>query len=323
MATKQPAITELKIPPAATGATWDQSSFYAFQARRMPSMVVEDARRLRRIFQESASPTFQKMVSWALENDVVFFIDHTLQRAGAYYTMGTGAVGLNAKYADSPMQAAPLIGHEIRHAWQDRQGFIPTAGRNFAEYFMQISLMEADAFAFEKLIAEEESAYWGMNGNRDATVSEEAGLAADDPVRHPQKVLQQAFTAWTGRRGALYGDTAARYFGAQLGIPGITQTDFRMSFQPYRHADKPVIRGIDVADVQKALAAGGSFDGRDNYLDTPVMRDYLEKKLLKSALAQKFYRAGNNLPPLVKEVNKRFRAAQVAHRKKTGNDLYL
>lgn len=312
MATKQPRITELNIPPHVAGATWDQSGFHQFQAQRLPEMVAEDARKLRNIFQESSSPTFQKMVAWALENDVVFFIDHTLQRAGAYYTMGTGAVGLNAEYAHSPLQAAPLIGHEIRHAWQDKNGFIPTVGRNFAEYFMQISLMEADAFAFERLIEEEETAYWGMGDD-----------LSDDPAAQPQKVLQEAFTAWTGRRGKLYGDTAARYFGTHLGIPGITPTDFRMSFQPYRDSDKPVLRGIDVTDVEKALAAGKGFGDGDNYLDTPAMRDYLENKLLKPSLAQKFYRASHNLPPLVKEVNKRLRAAQTAHRKKTGGDLYL
>jgi|GEM_PF-1591133 len=318
MAAQQSPITELTIPQGATGATWDQSSFHRFQSRRPPEKVAEDARRLRNVFQESASPTFQKMVAWALENDVVFFIDHTLQRAGAYYTMGTGAVGLNANYADSPMQAAPLIGHEIRHAWQDKQGFIPTVGRNFAEYFMQISLMEADAFAFERLIEEEEAAYWGGNDAFDL-----GGVLFEDPAAKPQKVLQDAFMAWTGRRGALYGDTAARHFGTQLGIPGITPTDFRMSFQPYKDADKPIIRGIDVTDVEKALKAGKGFDGTDNYLDTPAMRDYLENKLLKPGLAQKFYRAGRHLPPLVKDVNKRFRAAQASHRKKTGTDLYL
>ena len=327
MATKQPRMTELKIPQDAVGATWDQSSFHVFQAQRPPEMVTEDARKLRHIFQESSSPTFQKMVAWALENDVVFFIDHRLKRAGAYYTMGTGAVGLNADYADSPMQAAPLIGHEIRHAWQDKNGFIPTVGRNFAEYFMQISLMEADAFAYERLVEEEEAAYWGMGDDFGVTIENEDIALGDniseDPAKNPQKVLQEAFTAWTGRRGKLYGDTAARYFGTQLDIPGITPTDFRMSFQPYNETDKPIMHGIDVTDVEKALKAGKGFDGEDNYLDTPAMRDYLQNKLLKPSLAQKFYRAGHNLPPLVKEVNKRLRKAQAAHRKKTGGDLYL
>lgn len=327
MATKQPRITDMNIPQGAAGATWDQSTFHQFQAQRLPDMVAEDARKLRNIFQESSSPTFQKMVAWALENDVVFFIDHRLQRAGAYYTMGTGAVGLNATYADSPMQAAPLIGHEIRHAWQDKNGFIPTVGRDFAEYFMQISLMEADAFAYERLIEEEEAAYWGMGDDFGVSIeNEDIHLGDDifeDPAKNPQKVLQDAFTKWTGRRGQLYGDTAARYFGTQLGIPGITSTDFRMSFQPYKDTDKPRIRGIDVKDVEKALAAGKGFDGGDNYLDNPAMRDYLENKLLKPGLAQKFYRASRNLPPLVKEVNKRLRKAQTAHRQKTGSDLYL
>lgn len=323
----QPIITALRVPQDMAGATWDQSSFHAFQAQRSPELVADDARKLRHIFNESSSPTFQKMVAWALDNGVVFFVDHSLQRAGAYYTMGTGAVGLNANYADNPMQAAPLIGHEIRHAWQDKQGFIPTVGRNFAEYFMQISLIEADAFAFERLIEEEEVAYWGLGDEWDIKVdAQDRDLCADlfvsDAVK-TQDVLQKAFKEWTGSRGGLYGDTAARYFGTQLGVPGITPTDFRMSFQPYKNADKPHIIGIDVADIAKAIATGGAFEGSENYLDTPAMRGYLEHKLLKPGLAQKFYRASRNLPPLVKEVNKRLRTAQTAHRKKTGTDLYL
>jgi hypothetical protein len=136
-------------------------------------------------------------------------------------------------------------------------------------------------------------------------------------------VLQEHFQSWTERLADFYGDTAARRFGALLDVPGITPQDFRMSFQPYQNGNYPHLKGIDVADIAKAIATGAEFDGSENYLDTPAMRDYLARALLKPGLAQKFYRASRNLPPLVKEVNKRLRTAQTAHRKKTGNDLYL
>lgn len=301
-------------PAPKTVVTWDTEAFDAFQAARGADMVDIDEKRLQRIFNEAVSPTFHQALDWARENGVRFFIDPTLKDAGAYYVMGTGVVGLNARYASSPMQAAPLLTHEIRHAWQDKQGFIPTVGRHFAEYFMQISLIEADATAYEKLAQHEEYVLWDQDGY-------DSGMK--QPPIQQGRTLRSGFSSWTKNRGSLYGETAARHFGTLLGIKGIKPRDFGISFKAYEEKDKPVIKGIDVSNVAAALATGVAFDGKTNYLDTPEMRDYLAQKMLKPALAQKFYAASRNVPPLVKEVNKRLRQQQQQHRKKTGTDLYL
>ena len=140
----------------AGAVQWDQSTFHAFQASRDPEQVAADEQRLQHIFKAAVSPTFKQALDWAIKNDVKFFIDHTLQRAGAYYTMGTGVVGIAARNTGNAEMAEPLLVHEIRHAWQDKQGFIPTIGRNFAEYFMQIALLEADALAYERVTRSED-----------------------------------------------------------------------------------------------------------------------------------------------------------------------
>jgi len=306
-----PATT---YPAPKTLVTWDNAAFDAFQAARGPEMVEIDEKRLQRIFNEAVSPTFHQALDWARENGVRFFIDPTLKDAGAYYVMGTGVVGLNARYASTPMQAAPLLTHEIRHAWQDKQGFIPTVGRNFAEYFMQISLIEADATAFEKLAQHEEYVLFAQDDYEGST---------KQPLSNPARVLRSGFNSWIKNRGSLYGETAARHFGTLLGIEGITPRDFGISFKPYEDKDKPVIKGIDVSTVASAMATGLAFDGKTNYLDTAEMQAYLAQKMLQPTLAQKFYAASQNLTPLVKEVNKRLRQQQKQHRKKTGRDLYL
>lgn len=178
---------------------------------------------------------------------------------------------------------------------------------------MQIALLEADALAFERVTRSEDELLCS------------AFVRGDTPrLLMPQALkLAQYFETWTASRGALYGETAARHFGNRLGISGITPCDFAMSYQPFKNGGCPQLKGIDVTDINKVLAIGAGFEGVDNYLDNPKMHAYLKNKLLKPALAQKFYAANANLPPLVKEVNKRFRRAQIAHRKKTGQDLYL
>lgn len=299
----------------AGAAQWDQSSFHRFQASRDPEQVAADDIQLKKMFSEIASPTFKEAYKWAQENGVKFFIDHTVVQAGGYYTMGTGVVGIAARYANRPAMAGPILTHEIRHAWQDKQGFIPTVARNFAEYFMKISLMEADAMAFERVARTEEL----MLGSE----YENEGIKLPPLSAKPDR-LMQGFDTWARSRGELYGETAARYFGSRMEIDGITPRNFFMSYQPFKYGGCPRLKGIDVADIDKAIEAGASFDGTENYLDNKKMRDYLERTLLKPSLAQKFYAANaNRLPPLVKEVNKRFRSFQSSNRKYYGYERYL
>lgn len=295
-----------------TRVTWDRSAFEEFQARRDAALVTSDAKRLKKLFAAAASPLAREVFDWATKNNVTFFIDHTCEKAGAYYTVGTGTVGLGARYADMPDIAIPMLVHEIRHAWQDQQGMIPTKARNFAEYMIQVALIEADAAAFQRATERQE----------DRIRWQEEGVK---PLPHPdvQADLRRHFADWRQRHGAFYGNTAVRHFAHKLGVPDVAPVDFKTQFRPYGGVRKvPAVYGIPTALDRVIDTLGKTFDGK-NYLDHDSARTELAEKFLKPKLAHRFFQSAQKIQPLVTEVNKRLTAKQRDHRKKTGGDFYL
>lgn len=300
-----------------TTVIWDQSGFDAFMAKRDPVQEAADQEQLKRLFATASSQVAHEAFDWAEKNGMRFFIDHSLQNAGAYYTMGTGVVGLGARYAPISSIAIPMLVHEIRHGWQDKQGMIPTVGRNFAEYMIQIALMEADATAWESISrVQERVSRYAEEGMRPL---------ANQPL---PAMLAREFSSWHRIRGAFYGETASRRFGHKLGLPDVTPVNFKTAFQPYKDENKvPVIYGISTAldTVIEKLGCGFAAANANtpNYLAQPVARKSLENTLLKPRLAHRFFQAAMRVPPLVKEVNKAMAQKQRQHRKKHGTDLYL
>lgn len=303
------------------GDSWDRTGFNAFMAARDSAQEAQDQKRLRRIFAAAASPVAREAFAWAEDNDVKFFIDRRVEKAAAYYTIGTGVVGVGAAYVDNPVTAIAYLVHEIRHAWQDRQGMIPTQARSFAEFFTQIALVEADASAWQKTAEREESvALWQEEGMK--------------PLPSPPRedVLAIKFTAWHQAHGKFYGDVAARNLAHKLGIAGIRPVDFKCEFKPAGQA-APAIRGIPLTleTVTEQLGRGfvpANDDRRGgartpNYLAQPAARAYLENRLLVPRLAQRFFQSAGKLPPLVKDINAAMSQKQRAHRRKHGTDFYL
>jgi len=296
---------------------WDQRGFDAFMAARDPVQEAADQKRLKMLFAAASSPVTREAFDWAEKNGMKFFIDHSLQNAGAYYTMGTGVVGLGALHSSNPAVALPMLVHEIRHGWQDKQGMIPTAARNFAEYMIQIALIEADASAWQQASARQETASWYY---------EEGMKSPQLPAR--EEMMGGEFTRWHSAHGAFYGETAMRRIGTKLKLPGVTPVNFKTEFQPYKGKNKPpVIRGIPTALDTVVEKLGRGFDAANtnapNYLEHPALRAHLEKTLLVPRLAHRFFQAAAKVPPLVKEVNKAMAQKQRQHRKKHGTDLYL
>ncbi|MDP2205215.1 MAG: hypothetical protein Q8K65_02810 [Alphaproteobacteria bacterium] len=300
-----------------TTLVWDQRGFDAFMAKRDPMQEAVDQQRLKNLFRAASAPVTREAFNWAEKNGMKFFIDHSLQNAGAYYTMGTGVVGLGARYSNNPAIALPMLVHEIRHGWQDKQGMIPTAARSFAEYMTQIALIEADASAWQYASARQETASWHY----------EEGMKS--PEMLPREALMGGeFTRWHNAHGTFYGETAARRMGTKLHLPDVTPVNFKTQFQPYKGKNKPpVIHGIPTALDTVIEKLGRGFDAANtdvpNYLAQPEMRAHLEKTLLSPRLAHRFFQAAAKVPPLVKEVNKAMTQKQRQHRKKHGADLYL
>jgi hypothetical protein len=300
-----------------TIVVWDQRGFDDFMSKRDPMQEAVDQQRLKNLFRAAASPVTREAIDWAQKNGMKFFIDHTLQNAGAYYTMGTGAVGIAARHVNIPTIALPLLVHEIRHGWQDKQGMIPTVARGFAEYMTQIALIEADASAWQRASERQEAASWYY---------EEGMKSPHLPPR--EELMGREFARWHSNHGPFYGETAVRGMGAKLGLADVTPVDFKMQFRPYKGKNKPPqIRGIPTALDTVIEKLGRGFDAANtdvpNYLAQPEMRGHLEKVLLSPRLAQRFFQAAQKLPPLVKDVNKAMAQKQRAHRKKRGTDFYL
>jgi hypothetical protein len=300
-----------------TTVVWDQSGFDTFMAARDPVQEAEDQTRLKRLFAAASAPVTREAFDWAARNGMKFFIDHSLQNAGAYYTMGTGVVGLGARYINNPAISLPMLVHEIRHGWQDKQGMIPTVARSFAEYMTQIALIEADASAWQYASERQETAGWHY----------EDGL--DSPKMPTRDILMGSeFTRWHSQHGTFYGETAARRMGTKLHLPDVTPVNFKTEFQPYKGKNKPPqIHGIPTALDAVIEKLGRGFDAANsdvpNYLAQPEMRAHLEKTLLSPRLAHRFFQAAAKVPPLVKEVNKALTQKQRQHRKKHGTDFYL
>jgi len=302
-----------------TKVVWDQRCFDSFMAQRDPVQEAADQKRLKMLFAAASSPVTQEAFEWAEAQGMKFFIDHSLQNAGAYYTMGTGVVGLGARYAHNPAVALPMLVHEIRHGWQDTQGMIPTTARNFAEYMIQIALIEADASAWQYASERQETSNWYY---------EEGMKAPSFPER--EILMASEFARWNAAHGKFYGETASRRMGTKLELPGVTPVNFKTEFQPYsgKNAMKvPQIRGIDTALDAVVEKLGRGFDAANgnqaNYLATPAMREHLAKNVLSKTLAHRFFQAAAKVPPLVKDVNKAMTRKQQQHRRKHGGELYL
>lgn len=254
---------------------WDQSAFDAFQAARDPEMVAADERRLSEIFSRAAeSPTFKKALGWAQKNGVKFFIDRSTT-AGGYYNAGSGVVAIAERNTEDFGVAAQVLTHEIRHAWQDSHGFIPTVSRNFVKHNTQTALIEADAYAWQRKAACEIH-------------------YAEEKKEHPlfarverffnklfhflpwgrREELRLGFYKWyrTGTAG-FYGVNCLQDHARTLNVFVQGAREFKDEFHPPLRAS----RGIDVSCMKTVLGLGRDFDGKGP--------SYLRKAFLDRALS--------------------------------------
>ncbi len=98
----------------------------------------------------SLSQTGSDLLEWADDNSVEILLDNQSENNIAYYVPRSGFIALSAHVQNEKLAIA--LGHELRHAWQDFNGFIPTVLDNIKDYANKIRLIEADAAAIETLI---------------------------------------------------------------------------------------------------------------------------------------------------------------------------
>lgn len=257
---------------------WDRGNLAEWRAALPLERRQEDNQKLATLFNEAAKiPVAKDALDWAHRHHIEFIVDHTAQ-AGGYYPVGSGVVAivestLSSKNGSWPIQA---LVHEIRHAWQDYYDTIPTGGVTFADYFMRVSLIEADATAHQRL-------------------AEDQWLAAQEfnNAEYYQDVrnilLWSWFENWYQRWPDTYGYAALRAFGKALGVPGIESKSFDFNFEFEPHKNRKILpkKGIDIANLEDLRRLGRSFDGQ-NYFNV-ADRNFLLTHALSPALASSFY----------------------------------
>jgi hypothetical protein len=270
-----------------TAVRWDQSEFEKARSGWSQERIDEDKKSLQKIFNQAACvPALKRALDWAQQHDVQFFVDHTCMNAGGCYTLGSGIVSLIKKDVDNPRPKVQeyLVGaltHEIRHAWQDYNGFFPASYKSFSEYFIKMALMEADAYA-HGMQAEDEFRLTCLNGNLQENSMNENYLGG----KFLEWFSAPRVTAWYG---SYFSEDFAKYWGLcpVNSIKNGTATDWEIPGPPQMKS-----AGIDIAHLEGVLQLGKSFSGQ-NYL-AKLPTEVLTKKVLSPWLAQSFYGAAND-----------------------------
>lgn len=244
--------------------------------RRITDQVrIRDIRRLM-----AKSPLGKELLNWADENGIRIEMDHQT-KAGGYYYPGYKIVALNA--ASDNLTLVGTLAHEIRHAWQDSQGMIPSLSDNLAQlqapedYITQIKFIEADAFAVGETVRRTVSAMeyrrreedWMMSRGHDHCEHLLLELQAK-PIKDEEtpELLAQRFTEFfeNSWRRNFYEDRCLKVYAKNIGVPYInipcgTGEYFNDKTRALAHRD-----GLDLDDQQKIHLLGDLL-GKGNYME--------------------------------------------------------
>ncbi len=216
-------------------------------------------------------PTGKLIMDWAEDRGVSIWLDYQCKdSAGGYHIIGSKTVCLSANLTD--LQLVPILAHELRHAWQDEQNFMPSLYKNAKTYLKQIRFIEADATAYEFQIFTE---------MQEAKIN----VVASPYYRFCQNILKQSLdntpqflkgkeAFWSGFCGFFADrnkkdnyDSTAILVGeilAELKKAEIFKIKTEYSNGNY---SKPNIKGIDVESKLEIVKIANMF-GEGNYLDS-------------------------------------------------------
>ena len=258
----------------------------------------------------SEIPLAEAALDWARANNIEFIVDKETA-AGGYYWPGTGVVGLSSRKLDPEkfVDGIDALVHEIRHAWQDAQGFFYTqdrAGVTLAQSIIIEGLLEADAFAHGRLagaqadLADTEGRLDMLRDLQKADPSQQRqplidiyykarrDLRAD--VGHAPETLRRLFLEWYDDFSfALpYGEARRNLFARRLGLPVPRSTAVRAQFnsraKPLGGKSDP---RPDLWRREGRQRLGRSFAGV-NYL-AQMDEDLFQKRLLSPQEALRFF----------------------------------
>jgi hypothetical protein len=262
---------------------WDRTAFNELKATWSPARIAEDKKTLKAmVAMASGSPLLSQELQWAKEHDIVIFIDRSLSSdaTSGYYVPGTGVIGIPERVARDTELMVVTLAHEIRHAWQDCQGFIGTPSFNdFAQDCIAQAVLEADAEAYgERARQQYEETQKAWRENR----------PVENVVQNAGVDLARNFMAWFRTPG----DT--HYYGASLVRLYDMKADFQRATGRKTHRqgssefsvclERPPSK-LDISSPEGLLLLGMSFSGASNYLSN-IPRETLRSQVLNPARAE-------------------------------------
>ncbi len=135
-----------KVAAKARPPVWVRPHLAQWKKGMSAARVTQDRKLLRQLMRDAKrSPTAQSALNWAKAHGIKFIVDHTTN-AGGYYCTSTGVVALSAAALDrtwDPYYGVEVLVHEIRHAWQDHHGIIPSVDNYRTADLARISILQA------------------------------------------------------------------------------------------------------------------------------------------------------------------------------------
>lgn len=249
-----------------------QYYFNDMQQQRNAARKELEKDRLAGVFNKaSASPALAGALDWAAREGGCLMVDFDCgQHPRGYYAIGTGVAALAAETGAA--DECGVIVHEIRHMWQDTQDMFPRLPASYAEHAIVLSLLEADAHAWQQLAAREEE-----------------GVAFSAAER--TEVLQDAFRHWyEGPRAAAYGDIFVSNMAVHTGLQERKPRENPYEFVPARgHWQPHGGQVFESAPENFARVLGRGFDGEESYLGGLV--EFLGDVAVNAGLAERFFDA--------------------------------
>jgi hypothetical protein len=295
---------------------WRRDNLAEWRDRRTSHRLEMDMEKMSDAFRLAARiPVLRAAIDWATQHDIEYVVDR-MTRARGYYHSGTGVVAIALDTLMSrPHQMASTIVHEIRHAWQDYHGLIPTGGRSFSDYYVRVGLIEADAMAHGMLAKRQceladnlrDAQHDLQMGDREAATRIDQLEKEQDDKTAQHEILRDEFRRWydlipekNKSIAEIYGSAAMLEFGHAIGIPGITPEDYRHEYKP---PPVPAREGGGITRYEDLLCLGKDFRGRHYF--NKASREFIFRHALSPDHAGSFFSTRGGRDPLVDEMRRR------------------
>lgn len=260
-----------KVAAAAHPPRWHRPKLAELRNSRSVSRQDHEAYLLHKVMTlAEKSDVAQAALHWARAHDIEFIIDYTTN-AGGYYNKNTGVVAISKRAAEGELglfYGVEVLVHELRHAWQDHHGLLPSItdyrSADLAYVTIQQAFYEADAHAHGKL----------------------ASAQCSGEVGNPLAYLRNHFRNWyAGSRSNVYVSHQRRHQAAMLDIDNCQAPDYQIEFKgsalPQSHAGINPWRREDIEKLGKSFAGV-------NYLATWDLPLFWKRILSPSSALREF-----------------------------------